>query len=171
MSEQERQSEKAIEKQQKEQALNDWFPLKIKLAKRFIADPKKQASRNMVKGSVHLCELGENLGSEQGEERPVLIVSNDRINSSSSNVKIIPLSKNLKKKTIKNRKGKIIEVPRMRTHFFLKKSKYPFLTHDSAAMAEGITTVSKVRIGKHMGELHEQDLKAVLSRLKWIFDL
>jgi len=160
-----------LAKQKKEKALNNWQPRKIKIALEFIEDERKQSKRNFVKGAVHLCELGENVGSEQNEERPVLIVSNNRINSSSTNVMIIPLSKTLKTKEVTNRKGKKQTVPRLGTHYFLKKERYNFLTFDSAAMAEGIITVSKIRLGKHLGEISEDDLKKVLSRLKWVFDL
>lgn len=159
-----------LNKQHKEKALNTWHPLKLSMAKRFIDEEKTQISRSLSKGSIHLCQLGENIGSEQSEERPVIIVSNDRINSTSPNVMIIPLSKTLKKKTIKNRKGVIQEVPKVGTHFFLTKNNYSFLDYDSAAMAEGITAVSKIRIGKHLGSISDKDLTAVLSRLKWIFD-
>ncbi|MFQ6585412.1 type II toxin-antitoxin system PemK/MazF family toxin [Priestia megaterium] len=156
---------------EKEQLLNEWHPRKVEMAKRFIEEETMQKERNMVKGAIHLCELGENIGSEQNEERPVLIVSNDRINSTATNVKIIPLSKTLKTKTIKNRKGKTQIVPKVGTHFFLKRDKYGFLTYNSAAMAEGITTVSKIRLGKHLGNISDEDLKKILSRLKWVFDL
>ncbi|WP_226530869.1 type II toxin-antitoxin system PemK/MazF family toxin [Metabacillus niabensis] len=154
----------------KETAIDQWIPRKKELAKEFIQDEAKQKARNLVKGSVHLCELGENIGSEQSEERPVIIVSNDRINSTSTNVKIIPLSKTLKTKQVVNRKKRTITVPKVKTHFFLMKSKYKFLTYDSAAMAEGITTVSKVRLGKHLGSVDPDDLEKIMSRLKWVFD-
>jgi len=90
-------NKKNFKKEKKEKALNAWNAVKIILAKEFIDDEKTQINRKPVKGSVHLCQLGENIGSEQGEERPVIIVSNDRINSTSPNVVIVPLSKTLKK--------------------------------------------------------------------------
>ena len=170
MSEQDDLTRIEKEKTEKEKALNEWHPRKITMAKRFIEEEEIQKARNMVKGAIHLCELGENIGSEQSEERPVIIVSNDRINSTATNVKVIPLSKTLKTKTITKR-GKTQTVPRVGTHFFLYKSKYTCLTYDSAAMAEGITTVSKIRLGKHLGNLTPEDLNKVLSRLKWVFDL
>ncbi len=160
-----------LAKIKKEADLNEWYPKKTEMAKRFIEEEQKQKKRNMVKGAIHLCQLGQNLGSEQSEERPVIIVSNDRINSSSTNIKVIPLTKTLKTKTIINRKKVEQVVPRVGTHYFLKKGKYPFLDFDSAAMAEGVTTVSKIRIGKHLGNLTSDDLQKVLSRLKWVFDL
>ncbi|WP_171046333.1 type II toxin-antitoxin system PemK/MazF family toxin [Lentibacillus cibarius] len=158
-------------KQVKEEALKDWFPRKTQMAKDFIDEESKQQKRNFDIGAVHLCELGVNIGSEQGEERPVVILSNNRINSSSTNVMIVPLTKNLKKRRIKTKKGIIKNAPKIRTHYFLMKDKYPFLSYNSAAMTEGITTISKIRIGKHMGKLSDQDLTAIQSRLKWIFDL
>lgn len=163
--------EKEKKKVKKEKALNTWNGVKIILAKEFIDDEVNQINRKPVKGSVHLCQLGENIGSEQGEERPVVIVSNNRINSTSPNVIIVPLSKALKKKTIINRKKRKIEVPRVGTHYFLKKNKYTFLDYDSAAMAEGLKTVSKIRLGKHLGKIDDKDLQAISSRIKWIFDL
>lgn len=164
-------AEVELAKKQKEQALKEWHPQKIVIAKRYIEEVEKQKQRHLVKGAVHLCELGENIGSEQSQERPVIIISNDRINSTSTNVKIIPLTKTLKKKTVTNRKGKIQVVPRVGTHFFLMKDKYKFLDYDSAAMADGITTVSKIRLGKHLGNIFQDDLNKILSRLKWVFDL
>lgn len=159
---------KEVAKEQKEAALKDWHPRKVEMAKRFIEEEEVQKTRNFVQGAVHLCELGENVGSEQSEERPVIIVSNDRINSSSTNIKIIPLSKTLKTKTITKR-GRTQTVPKIRTHYFLTRERYPFLTYKSAAMAEGITTVSKIRLGKHLGNLESEDLNKIMSRLKWVF--
>lgn len=169
-------SENAIDpielaKQAKEVAIDNWTPIKKQLAKEIIQDEAKQKARNFVKGAVHLCQLGENIGSEQSEERPVIIISNDRINSTSTNVMIVPLSKTLKTKEITNRKGKKVKVPRVRTHFFLKKNKYTFLDYNSAAMVEGINTVSKVRIGKHLGNIDPGDFEKIISRLKWVFDI
>lgn len=157
-------------KQSKKSSLDKWVPKKEVLAMRFIEEEKSQQERNMVKGSIHLCQLGENLGSEQNDERPVIIVSNDRINSTSTNVKVIPLTKTLKTKMKKNRKGVIQEVPRVSTHFFLRKNKYTFLDYDSAAKVEEVTTVSKIRIGKHLGNLVPEDVEKIKSRLKWVFD-
>lgn len=159
-------------KQEKETALNNWHLKKVSMSKKFIDEEETQKSRNMARGSVHLCELGENIGSEQGDERPVIIISNNRINSTSSNVLVIPLSKTLKKKTITNRKKKRIEVPKVKTHYFLKKNKYTFLDYDSSAMTEGLKVVSKIRIRKHLGEISDpKDLNAILSRIKWIFEI
>lgn len=157
---------KETAKQEKETALNNWHPEKITLAKRFIDEEQTQKSRNLSMKNIHLCELGENIGSEQANKRPVLIVSNDRINSSSTNVTIIPLTTNLKKKTLNNGKT----VPRLQTHYFLKKQKYTFLDRESATMAEGVRAISKIRIGKHLGEIDNKDFKAIMKRLKWVFD-
>lgn len=157
-------------KTKKRKALNNWHPLKETLAIRFIEEEDIQQKRHMTKGSIHLCQLGENLGSEQNEERPVVIVSNDRINATSTNVKVVPLTKKLKTKEITNRKGEVQVVPRIRTHFFLKKEKYDFLDYDSAAKTEEVTTVSKIRMGKHLGNIDSGDFEKIKSRLKWVFD-
>lgn len=46
-------------------------------------------------------------------------------------------------------------------------SKYTFLDYDSNAKSEDITTVSKIRIGKHLGDITEaQDIRNLEKRVK-----
>lgn len=154
----------------KENALNKWHKKKITLAHDWIENEETQMKRTIVQGAIHLCDLGENIGSEQNGERPALIVSTDRINTTSGNVKIIPLSKRLKKKTIKV-KGKTKVVPKLASHYFLLRTDYPFLDLDSAAKAEELTTVNKIRLKKHIGNITSDDLNKIKNRIKWVFDI
>ncbi|MEW5208098.1 type II toxin-antitoxin system PemK/MazF family toxin, partial [Bacillus cereus] len=72
--------DKKTQKTQKSAALTRWHSNKITLAHRWIDDEVTQKQRRMVQGAIHLCELGENVGSEQNKKRPVLIISNNNIN-------------------------------------------------------------------------------------------
>jgi mRNA interferase MazF len=153
-------------KDDKETALRDWTNDKVGLAKKWIDDTQKLRKRKLVQRGVYWCTLGENLGSEQNTEksemRPVLVMSNNIINPGDPNVLIAPLSKNLETKV---RRGN--EVPKFGSHYFLRKSKYTFLDHDSAVMTEAMRSVSKVRIGSKMGDIEPEDYKRVQAKLKW----
>lgn len=162
---------KEKDKMEKTRALDEWHKNKVVLAHEWIDDEEKQMARTIVQGGIHLCELGENIGTEQNGERPVLIISNDRINTTSGSIKVIPLSKRLKTKVITDRKGKQKTVPRLASHYFLKREKYTFLARDSAVKAEELTTVNKVRLKRHLGNIDSNDLQKILNRVKWVFGL
>lgn len=153
-------------KTEKEAALRRWLEEKIQLAKKYIEEEDEQKGRKIVQGAVHICELGENIGSEKNELRPVVILSNNRINSSSGNVIVAPLSKRVKTKQVKGK-----EVPRYLSHYILKQDKYPFLSYTSAVQTEDIVTVSKIRLKDHLGYIDSEDLKRIKTRVKWTFDL
>ncbi len=163
-------------KQQKSQQLNNWLPLKIEMAHHWIEHEKTQMKRNMTRGAIHFCHFGENIGCEQNEERPVVIVSNNTVNSTSGNVLVVPLTKNLKIRTVP-KTGQAITtkdgkpIPRFQSHYFLFKDKYNFLAFDSAAKTEETTSVSKVRLKEHLGNLDEEDINRLENRLKWSFGI
>lgn len=160
----------------KEQQILAWTQMKIKLAQYWIDNEKKQLQRKMARGSVHFCNFGENIGCEQNEERPVVIISNNTVNSTSGNVLVIPLTKNLKSKTNHQNGDAILTrdgypVPRFQSHYFLFHHKYDFLAFDSAAKTEETTSVSKVRIKEHLGNIDEEDMKRIETRVKWSLGL
>lgn len=163
-------------KKQKEEQILKWKPIKIGLAHYWIENEKTQMSRKLTRGAVHFCNFGENIGCEQNEERPVVIISNNTVNSTSGNVLVIPLTKNLKSKTnfktgqaVLTRDG--FPVPRFQSHYFLFQQKYSFLAFDSAAKTEETTSVSKVRLKEHLGNLDEEDINRLENRVKWTFGL
>ena len=86
----------------KNQALMTWNSEKIKLSDQWIDNEVNQRNRTMSQRAIYLCNLGENIGSEQCKLRPVLIVSNNKINKG-NNVIVVPLSTKIK--TITNKKG------------------------------------------------------------------
>lgn len=62
-------------------------------------------------------------------------------------------------------------MPRLATHYFLKKEVYPFLAQTSAVKVEELTTVNKVRLKQHIGNINDDDLNKIMNRVKWVFDL
>lgn len=168
-------------KEEKEKKIHAWSANKIVISKEWIEDEQGQIARNIIRGGVYMCALGENIGSEQGELRPVIVISNDLINTSSGNVYVVPLTKNLKKKVRKDAKKQVVkdengrvlylDEPKLQSHYFLKKDKYNFLEYDSAAMAEVSRAVSKIRIKTHLGTLLTGDLQRISTRLEWVLGI
>jgi mRNA interferase MazF len=162
-------------KTKKTTLINTWNPIKENLSHQWIDEEEVQKAKGVVRGAVHYCLLGENIGNEQNEERPVIIVSRDLINSTSGNILVAPLSKTLKKK-YKN--GRLVQtkggkpIPKFSSHVFLFKDKYTFLSYDSAVMTEEIKSVSKVRLKDHLGTITDkEDLNRLDVRIKWTFGL
>ena len=106
--------------------------------------------------------MGINIGHEKSrlEARPCLIVSTDEINRKSSNVIIVPLSKDIKYK-----RGSNSELA-YDWHYVLHKSKYPQLNYDSAVQCEDIRCVSKSRMGRFITKIDANDLNEIKKRLK-----
>lgn len=83
--------------------LMQWVVRKIDLMmsseafKKSISDAKKNKKPRprpllVSRGEIWQCELGKNIGSEQNESRPVLIIQNDVNNKNSPNTLIVPLT-------------------------------------------------------------------------------
>lgn len=164
-------------KRAKEQSINSWHPEKINLAHEWIDQEKAIKGKGVVRGAVHYCSLGQNIGNEQNEDRPVIIVSSDRINSTSGNVLVAPLSKTLKPKLDRETRQPVLTangkpIPKFSSHTFLFKDKYDFLTYDSAVMTEEIKSVSKARLKDHLGTVNDPaDLRRLDTRIKWSLGL
>jgi mRNA-degrading endonuclease toxin of MazEF toxin-antitoxin module len=116
--------------------------------------------RNIKAGEVWLCDLGEKdsvVGSEFYKERLVLIVSNIKCNTYSSNCQIIPLSSKVKK-------GENLP-----THCVLNKVSYNWLKYDSICCGENITTISKKRLKYKIGEITTIQLQNAIEAMKKTF--
>lgn len=157
----------AKEKADKEAKIRSWTENKVAISNGWIDNDRAQIGRQIVQGGIYFCEFGENIGHEQSERRPVLVVSRDLVNHSSGNVLIVPLTKNLKTK-IDRKTGKTI--PRFSSHYFLFMSKYGFLTYDSAVKAEETTSISKIRLDNLLGALDSADFDKIKNRLRWVLD-
>ena len=98
--------------------------------------------REIRRGDIYLANLGEDIGSVQKGERPVLVVQNDKGNQHSPTITVIPI-------TTKIHKSKWFP-----THAIL--DKIGGLKEKSASMAEQITTISRDKLILYIGRIPEE---------------
>ncbi|MCL2047367.1 MAG: type II toxin-antitoxin system PemK/MazF family toxin [Defluviitaleaceae bacterium] len=94
--------------------------------------------KNIKRGELYYARLNPVVGSEQGDTRPVLIISNDIGNTHSPTVIVIPLTGRLRK-------------PRLPTHVFIPQGHGP--EAHSIALAEQIRTIDRSRIDRYIGRI------------------
>lgn len=144
----------------KYEALYRWSCHKLRLQEKF--DRNNQIRVHYPRGAIYACYMGANIGHEKSrlQARPCLIVSSDEINKKSTNIIVVPLSKEIKYK-----KGSTTELA-FDWHYVLKKSKYPVLNFDSVVQCEDIRCVSKTRMGKFITKINPDDMNEIKKRLK-----
>lgn len=153
-------------KQNKSQKLGIWSVSKETLALEWIDKESKLKNRYLNQGDIYLCELGENIGHEESKERPVLILSDSRYNTNGL-VTVAPLTSTIKlNEKIKDRKS-----PKIKTHYVLRKEKYPFLKNDSTILVENVRTISVIRLNSLKGQVGSEDISAIKNRLKSLFGI
>lgn len=154
------------QKQQKRDRLYQWTPEKEILAHTWIENMQTQKERTMIQGAIFNCILGENIGSEYNKKRPVLIISNNRLNKSANTITVIVLSTKLKFKTT----GKGTKIPCYKSHHFLRQENYDFLREDSVVKAEYMMNVSRVRLSDFLGKISEKDLNSIKKCVNWVLN-
>lgn len=102
--------------------------------------------RAIKRGDIYYAELNPVIGSEQGGNRPVLIISNDIGNKHSPTVIIAAI-------TSKQTKSKLP------THFYL--SDIEGLPADSIVLLEQIRTIDKKRLKERLTQLNEPYMEAI----------
>ena len=102
------------------------------------------------RGDILLADLDPIIGSEQGGERPVLVVQNDVGNLHSPTIVVAIISSK-------------VEKGRLPTHVFVQRGVLPF---DSIICVEQIRTIDKSRIFKYLGRLSDEEMKNVDKALK-----
>lgn len=112
----------------------------------------------MLRGEVYEASLNPVLGSEQGNVRPVLIVSRDAINRSSPVVIAVPFTG-------------LENCPRIYPSQVVVRAGDGGLTKDSVAMTEQVRAISKKRLGKLVGRLTPEKMASVSAALKIALDL
>lgn len=99
--------------------------------------------RQISRGDIYYANLEPVIGSEQGGERPVLIIQNDKGNRYSPTVVIAPIT------------SKVHRKKQLLTHVYLLCSDLP---KNSMALLEQIRTIDKKRLGSFVGQATDMDM-------------
>ncbi len=112
----------------------------------------------MRRGDVYDASLNPVKGSEQGNTRPVLIVSRDAINQNSPVVIAVPFTG-------------LENCPRIYPSQVVVRAGQGGLSKDSVAMTEQVRAISKKRLGNLLGRLNPEEMAGVSAALKIALDL
>lgn len=117
--------------------------------------------KTVYRGSIYRAELGEgNIGGEKNKDRPVLVLSPNRLNKGNT-VVVAPISS----KFPKNPNG----LPKHKNHYLLKKRDHPELDKDSVVKFEDIRSIDVVRIGDHVFDVNKIEMEKMKSRLLFMY--
>ena len=108
------------------------------------------------RGEIYSAALGNTVGSEQGGQRPVLILQRSRLCRSSPTVIVAPITAQLK-------------CPSMRAHHIL--DEICPLQERSMVLTEQIRAIDKQRLGACIGRLQANDMLAVGQALRYSLGL
>jgi len=111
-----------------------------------------------VRGDVYLAKLDPTQGSEQGGERPVVVMSRDAINQSSPVVIVVPVTDQENKKHI------------YPSQVVLRAGEGG-LKIDSVALGEQVRAITKTRLTTRLGHLAPHSIAAIGGALKAALDL
>ena len=98
------------------------------------------------RGDIYVANLNPVKGSEQGGERPVIILQNDVGNKFSPTVIVAAITSRTRKKA------------NMPTHVHLEN---PALQKDSQVLLEQIRTLDKTRLISKVGKVTADEMKAI----------
>ena len=107
--------------------------------------------RKIKRGEIYIADLDPIVGSEQGGERPVLVIQNNVGNTYSPTVIVLAITSRYQKK--KN----------MPTHIPIESSD---LSMSSIALAEQVRTVDMSRLIHYVGRASKESMEAVDQALK-----
>ena len=106
--------------------------------------------RKVYQKQVYTCELWGSLGSEQGKQRPCLIIQNDIGNKVSPTTIILPISKKKKKYPFQ---------------YSLYKKDYDFFDcEENTVLCEQVRCVDKSRIVRYLGTISDEDYENIYKR-------
>ncbi len=110
------------------------------------------------RGDVYMARLEPREGSEQGGERPVIIMTRDSINQNSPVVVIVPV-------TDRGHKRRLYP-----SHVVLKEGDGG-LTKDSVALGEQVRAINTTRFTRFLGHLSSNSMTQIGTALKIVLDL
>ena len=146
----------------KTQRILGWTQTKHRLCMERIDHNQSIKRKRIYQGSIYTCNIGENIGFEQGmppngNPRPALVISSDFHNATSESVIIAPLSTKFR---LDNKKRPVIKA-----QYILYKKTYDFLRADSVVKIDKIREVDKIRLGNHIGDILQEDMNRIIKRL------
>ena len=107
--------------------------------------------RKIRRGEIYIANLDPVVGSEQGGERPVLVIQNNAGNTHSPTVIVLAITSRHQKKKF------------MPTHIPIESSD---LSMRSIVLAEQVRTVDKSRLIHYVGRASKESMEAVDQALK-----
>lgn len=102
---------------------------------------------NIKRGDVYFADLSPVRGSEQGGQRPVLIIQNNIGNKYSPTVIVAAITAKIAK-------------AKLPTHVEIESSKVG-LVRDSVVLLEQVRTIDKTRLIQKLGQLENDDMSLV----------
>jgi len=96
----------------------------------------------MRRGEVWWAEFGDAKGGEIRNRRPVLIVSNDASNRHLNRVQVVPLISNV-------------------SRLYPSEAIVTLRKERNKAMADQLTTISKMRLSNRIGRIRDEDMERV----------
>ena len=111
----------------------------------------KTIKSKIMRGEIYIANLDPIVGSEQGGERPVLVIQNDYGNRYSPTVVVLAITSRFNKK---------IHHP---THVLIESG---WLSMDSIALAEHIRTIDRTRLSYYVGRVSKSCMDKINNAIK-----
>ena len=107
--------------------------------------------RKIMRGEIYIADLDPVVGSEQGGERPVLVIQNNQGNKHSPTVIVLAITSRFHKKR------------NLPTHVPIESGD---LSKNSIALAEQVRTIDKSRLIHYVGRASKETMDFVDDALK-----
>ena len=104
-------------------------------------------TQEIHRGEVWWVRFGPSVGGEVRKTRPAVVVSNDTANRISNRIQVVPITSNLSR------------LYKFEAYVTVQGTR-------SKAMADNITTVSRLKVLDRIGRLDLQELEAVEAAVK-----